>query len=129
MNKIIGFNDKTDLTLSKDSASVVVFNKDKRNAKFILIIPLYFFCPLYFFWLYFFSEKGINWTQEGDVVFFLGVIMMISIILVMIILRHKITFNIPEQKYYEEVGIYPFSMKRMSGKFENISIELVTEKI
>jgi len=43
MNKILGFNDKTDLTLSKDSTNVLVFKRDKRLAVFLSIIPIFYF--------------------------------------------------------------------------------------
>jgi len=120
MNKILGFNDKTDLTLSKDSTNVVVFKRDKRLAWILSIIPIFLFWHFY--------NEGINWTQEGDVVGFLGCTAVILIILIIIAMRHQLIFNIPKKTYYEDVGFFPFAMKKRSGSLGNISIELVKEK-
>jgi len=122
MNKILGFNDKTDLTLSKDSTNVVVFKRDKRLAWILSIFPIFFWYHFYY------TGNGLNWTKEGDVVFFLGCTAVILIILIIIAMRHQLIFNIPKKTYYENVGFFPFAMKKRSGSLGNISIELVKEK-
>jgi len=123
MNKILRFHDKIDLSLSKDSTSIIVFKRDKRLAVILSIIPIWFFWDRFFY-----TGKGINLTQEGDVMGFIVSISVILIILFMISMRHQLTFNIPKQTYYENLGFFPFAMKKKSGSLGNLSIELVKEK-
>jgi len=126
MKKLLRFYVKTDLYLSKDSTNAVVFKRDQRNALFLSVPPIiYFFDHLFGI---FGNAKGFNWTLEQDVEGLIVSILFILTVLFMLSMKQKLTFHIPKQTYYEEVGFFPFAMKKKSGSIEKLSIELVEEK-